>query len=42
MDLLIRPATPDDAAFMVPLINAADGGIPFQVWATMAEPGETP
>lgn len=42
MDLLIRPATPDDAAFMVPLINAADGGIPLQIWATMAEPGETP
>lgn len=42
MDLLIRPATPKDAAFMVPLINAADGGIPFQIWATMAEPGETP
>ena len=42
MDLRIRPATPDDVPFMVPLINAADGGIPFQIWATMAEPGETP
>lgn len=42
MDLRIRPATPDDAAFMVPLINAADGWIPFQIWASMAEPGETP
>lgn len=42
MDLTIRPATPDDAPFMVPQINAADGGIPLQIWATMAEPGETP
>ena len=41
MDLLIRPATPDDAAFMVPLINEADGGIPLQIWATMAGHGET-
>ena len=42
MSLIIRPATPGDAPFMVPLINAADGGIPLQIWATMAQPGETP
>ena len=41
MDLNIRPAAPDDAPLMVPLIDAADGGIPLQIWATMPQPSET-
>ncbi len=42
MDLQIRPAELDDAPFMVPLVNAADGGMPFAIWTTLAQPGEDP
>jgi GNAT superfamily N-acetyltransferase len=42
MDLTIRPAGLDDAPFMVPLVNAAGWGLPFQVWTTLAQPGEDP
>lgn len=40
MDLTIRPVVPEDEYFMAPLINAADGGIPLQIWATVAPPEE--
>ena len=42
MDLRIRPAQLDDAAFMVPLVNDADGGMPLAIWTSLAQPGESP
>ncbi|TNC74572.1 GNAT family N-acetyltransferase [Rubellimicrobium roseum] len=42
MDLKIRPAMPDDAPFMAPLVNEADGGLPLQIWTSLARPGEDP
>ena len=42
MDLTIRPAEPEDAPFMVPLVNASSGGLPFQIWTSLAQPGESP
>jgi hypothetical protein len=31
MDSTIRPAELDDAPFLVPLVNEADGGMPFAI-----------
>jgi ribosomal protein S18 acetylase RimI-like enzyme len=42
LDLQIRPAELDDAAFMAPLVNAADGGLPLQIWTSLAIPGADP
>ncbi len=42
MDLRIRPAERDDAPFMVPLVNDADGGMPLAIWTSLAQPGESP
>jgi GNAT superfamily N-acetyltransferase len=42
MDLRIRPAELDDAPFMVPLVNDADGGMPLAIWTSLAQPGESP
>ena len=42
MDLQIRPAELDDAPFMAPLVNAADGGLPLQIWTSLAFPGADP
>lgn len=42
MDLRIRPAEIDDAPFMVPLVNDADGGMPLHIWTSLARPGESP
>jgi ribosomal protein S18 acetylase RimI-like enzyme len=42
MELQIRPAEIDDAAFMAPLVNAADGGLPLQIWKSLAVPGADP
>lgn len=42
MDLQIRPANPDDARFMVPLVNDADGGMPLAIWTSLALPGADP
>lgn len=40
--IAIRRATPEDAGFLVPLIDAAGEGIPAHVWTSMAAPGQTP
>jgi len=42
MDLTIRPAELNDAAFMVPLVNAAGCGLPFQIWTALAQCDEDP
>ncbi len=42
MDLTIRPAERDDAPFMVPLVNDADGGMPLAIWTSLAKPDEDP
>ena len=42
MDLQIRPAELDDAPLMAPLVNAADGGLPLQIWTSLAVPGADP
>ena len=42
MELHIRPAELDDASFMVPLVNDADGGMPLAIWTSLAQPGESP
>jgi ribosomal protein S18 acetylase RimI-like enzyme len=42
MDLRIRPAELDDAPFMAPLVNAADGGMPLHIWKSLAVPGADP
>jgi ribosomal protein S18 acetylase RimI-like enzyme len=42
VDLMIRPAELDDAAFMAPLVNDADGGMPFHIWTSLAVPGADP
>ena len=42
MDLSIRPAELDDAPFMVPLVNDADGDMPFAIWTSLALPGADP
>ena len=42
MDLQIRPAELDDASFMVPLVNDADGGMPLAIWTSLALPGADP
>jgi hypothetical protein len=42
MDLRIRPAELDDAAFMAPLVNDADGGMPLHIWKSLAFPGADP
>jgi ribosomal protein S18 acetylase RimI-like enzyme len=42
MDLTIRPAELDDAPFLVPLVNEADGGMPLAIWTSLARPGESP
>ena len=42
MDLQIRPAEIDDAAFIAPLVNSADGGLPFHIWTTLARPDADP
>ncbi|MBA4490754.1 GNAT family N-acetyltransferase [Paracoccus sp. S1E-3] len=38
----IRPANVNDAAFLLPLVDAAGEGIPAYVWSTMAAPGQDP
>lgn len=38
--LSIRPATRDDAAHMVDLVDIAGHGLPTATWASMAGPGE--
>lgn len=38
--IAIRPTCPQDAAFLVPLIDAAGEGIPAHVWGRMAAPGQ--
>lgn len=40
--IVIRPATPADAAFLIPLIDAAGEGMPSHAWASMAAPGQDP
>lgn len=40
--IVIRPATVADAAFLVPLIDAAGEGLPSHLWAGMAAPGQNP
>lgn len=40
--LTIRPATRDDAAHMVDLVDIAGHGLPMATWASMAGPGEEP
>lgn len=40
MELRIRPAEPEDAEFMVPLVNASGGGLPLRIWTSLAQPGE--
>lgn len=40
--LQMRPAELDDAAFMAPLVNEADGGLPLHVWKSLAFPGADP
>jgi ribosomal protein S18 acetylase RimI-like enzyme len=42
MDLSIRPAELNDAAFMAPLVNDADGGMPLAIWTSLAAPGADP
>src|SRR3712207_2364434 len=42
MDLQMRPAELDDAPFLVPLVNEADGGMPFHIWSSRALPGADP
>ncbi len=42
MDLRIRPAELSDAAFMAPLVNDADGGMPLHIWTSLALPGADP
>jgi ribosomal protein S18 acetylase RimI-like enzyme len=41
-DIQIRAALPEDADFLLPLINRAGEGIPEYIWAQMAAPGEDP
>jgi len=41
-DLEIRPARPEDAEFLVPLINRAGEGIPKHVWTSLASVGQSP
>lgn len=41
MDLKIRPAEREDAAFMLPLVNAANEGLSLQIWSFLAQPGES-
>jgi len=40
--IAIRRATRDDAAFLVPLFDAAGAGIPRWLWASLAAPGQEP
>lgn len=40
--ITIRPATRDDAAFLVPLVDTAGEGIPSYMWSRMAAPGQRP
>jgi hypothetical protein len=40
VDLMIRPAELDDAAFMAPLANDADGGMPFHIETLQCLQGE--
>lgn len=42
MDVQFRPADLDDAPFLVPLVNEADGGMPFHIWSSLALPGADP
>jgi ribosomal protein S18 acetylase RimI-like enzyme len=42
MDLQIRPATREDAPFLVPLINAGSRGLAIYTWTAEAQPGEDP
>jgi hypothetical protein len=42
MDLQMRPAELEDAAFLVPLVNEADGGTPFHIWSSLGLPGADP
>src|SRR3712207_1282416 len=42
MDLKMRPAEIEDAPFLVPLVNEADGGMPFHIWSSLALPGADP
>lgn len=40
-ELVLRPATPDDAPHLATLINYAGEGLPHYLWSQMAERGET-
>ncbi|WP_193369226.1 GNAT family N-acetyltransferase [Pelagibius marinus] len=40
-DFTIRPGKPEDAEFLLPLINRAGEDIPERIWAQMAGPGES-
>lgn len=40
--ITVRPATQDDARFLVPLIDAAGEGLPSYLWARLAQPGQIP
>ena len=42
MNLQIRPAEFDDASFLVPLVNDADGGMPLAIWTSLAMSGADP
>ncbi|WP_167626595.1 GNAT family N-acetyltransferase [Paracoccus luteus] len=42
MAITIRPARADDAAFLLPLVNAAGGGLPLHFWTGAAGPGQDP
>ncbi|MRX51487.1 GNAT family N-acetyltransferase [Paracoccus sp. S-4012] len=42
MALAIRPAVREDAAFLMPLVDAAGEGLPRHHWAGMAGPGQAP
>ena len=41
-DLILRPATPNDAPALVEIIEMASEGLVTHVWQGMAEPGESP
>lgn len=40
--ITIRPATREDAAFLLPLFDAAGAGIPRHLWRSLAAPGQDP
>ena len=42
MQITLRPATPDDAPAMAPMVDIAGHGLPMILWAALAENGQTP